>query len=276
MVLEFSALTRSNRGMCVSPLIVASLMLLIVLAGCAGTQRPSEPPMTRPAVIPPPQTRPVFRELGRSTQGRAIELHEFPVVAVAPARPVLIFAAIHGDEPTTEFVARRLIEHLHAHPAETPVIVIPAINPDGLAARSRTNSRGVDLNRNFPAANWKSTRRGAYYNGPSPASEVETRLLMKLIEELNPRRIVAMHSITRGRQCNNYDGPAKDLAERMSKHNGYPARATIGYPTPGSFGSYAGIDRQIPVITLELPRDLAGQAAWEQNREALLEALREP
>ena len=39
------------------------------------------------------------------------------------------------------------------------------------------------------------------------------------------------------------------------------------------FISYAGIDRQIPMITLELPRDLSSEAAWQQNREALLEAI---
>jgi len=59
----------------------------------------------------------------------------------------------------------------------------------------------------------------------------------------------------------------------MSGHNGYPPAATIGYPTPGSLGSYAGIDRQIPMITLELPRTLPGQAAWDNNRAALLAAI---
>jgi protein MpaA len=60
----------------------------------------------------------------------------------------------------------------------------------------------------------------------------------------------------------------------MAMHNVYPVKATIGYPTPGSFGSWAGIDLQIPVITLELPRDLPSEKAWEGNRDALLEAIR--
>jgi protein MpaA len=62
----------------------------------------------------------------------------------------------------------------------------------------------------------------------------------------------------------------------MSKHNGYPPAATMGYPTPGSLGSYAGIDRQIPMITLELPRDAPGDQAWRENREALLAAIAQP
>ena len=64
------------------------------------------------------------------------------------------------------------------------------------------------------------------------------------------------------------------LAARMSAHNGYPVTANIGYPTPGSFGSWAGNDLRIPVITLELPRDIPADKAWEGNREALLEAIR--
>jgi protein MpaA len=73
--------------------------------------------------------------------------------------------------------------------------------------------------------------------------------------------------------CNNYDGPAEPLARRMAAANGYPIRASIGYPTPGSLGSWAGIDRHIPIITLELPAAAAAARCWEANREALLAAV---
>jgi protein MpaA len=59
----------------------------------------------------------------------------------------------------------------------------------------------------------------------------------------------------------------------MSRYNQYPVTATMGYPTPGSLGSWAGIDRQIPIITLELPRQDAGPVAWEQNKNALIAAI---
>jgi len=35
--------------------------------------------------------------------------------------------------------------------------------------------------------------------------------------------------------------------------SGWPVRADIGYPTPGSLGSWLGLDRGLPVLTLELP-----------------------
>jgi murein peptide amidase A len=73
--------------------------------------------------------------------------------------------------------------------------------------------------------------------------------------------------------CNNFDGPAVALAGSMSEHNGYPVRASIGYPTPGSLGSYAGADRQIPTITLELPANHPTARSWNNNREALLAAI---
>jgi protein MpaA len=50
----------------------------------------------------------------------------------------------------------------------------------------------------------------------------------------------------------NYDGPAETLAQKISDIIKYPVEASIGYPTPGSFGTYAGVERQIPTITLEL------------------------
>jgi protein MpaA len=59
----------------------------------------------------------------------------------------------------------------------------------------------------------------------------------------------------------------------MSRLNGYTPTATIGYPTPGSMGTWAGIDRQIPMITLELPRTLPASQAWTNNRQAVLAAI---
>ena len=96
---------------------------------------------------------------------------------------------------------------------------------------------------------------------------------MTTIERLRPRLIITVHSIEHDKQCNNYDGPAREVAEIMSKHNGYPAVPTIGYPTPGSLGNWGGNDRQIPMITLELPRALPASKAWPDNRAAVYAAI---
>jgi predicted deacylase len=205
--------------------------------------------------------------IGQSVEGRPIELVRF---GEGPA-PVLVIAAIHGDEPTSKYVADHLIQML----ADVPKVnaaVIPCANPDGLAADQRTNAYGVDLNRNFPAANWKKSHPGRTDGGPAPASEPESAALVEVLRSLKPRLIISIHSMET--PCDNYDGPGQEIAELMSRHNHYPVRATIGYPTPGSLGSWAGIDRLIPVITLELPRHQSGEAAWQANRDALLATLR--
>jgi protein MpaA len=108
------------------------------------------------------------------------------------------------------------------------------------------------------------------YGGPSPASEPETRAVMRIIARYRPDRIVTIHSIGLGRYCNNYDGPALTIARAMSRRNGYPVTANIGYPTPGSFGTWAGVERGISVVTLELPSTASPQRCWRDSRDALL------
>ena len=191
-------------------------------------------------------------------------------------RPALIFGAIHGSEPNSGHLARQLLDYLLEHPeayANRRVAVIPVANPDGLVRKRRLNEHQIDLNRNFPATNWKASKRGEAFGGEKPASEPETQAIIKAVELLDPDRIVSIHAITKGRECNNYDGPGAELAERMKSLNGYRVAKTIGYPTPGSFGSWAGVDRQIPTMTLELPLGLPGEECWQQHRAALLAVI---
>ena len=176
------------------------------------------------------------------------------------------------------YVAEQLAAHLRANPkdAKRPVAVLVNANPDAYIANKRGNANGVDVNRNFPAKNWKPVKTRSNFNGAAPSTEPESRAIQQAINSLNPDRIVSIHSIDKGKHCNNYDGPARWLAEAMFKHNGYPVTATMGYPTPGSLGSWAGIDRQIPIVTLELPRQDPGTVAWAQNKNALLTAIAAP
>src|SRR5688500_16271035 len=244
-----------------------------------GTPRPA--PTTRRAAttsfsLPPLSASIRKTSLGTSVQGRAIEAALFGNVN---DRPTLVIGGIHGSEPTSAFVAHRLAELLNKHPqraAGRGIVIMPQANPDGLLALSRTNASGVDVNRNFPAKNWRPHKHKLYYNGPSPSSEPEARAILDAIERFKPSRIISIHSIERGKHCNNYDGPAEPLAKLMNSYNGYPVTATMGYPTPGSLGSYAGIDKSIPIVTLELPRDASGETAWNENREALLAAIAAP
>ena len=251
--------------------ISAALVMAVAATGCARHPRhPGVGEATSSPVAEPPAPAVRTVALGTSVNGEPITMHVFG----DGAEVTLIFCAIHGDETAAAFVGRKLLDECHTMVAElagASVALVPVANPDGVAAGTRTNANGVDCNRNFPASNWK--RRPGFLRsnpGKSPASEPETLAIMKAVELTKPARIVSVHS---GLRCNNYDGPAADLAALMASHNGYPVKSSVGYPTPGSFGSWAGIDLGIPVLTLELPRHPDGEKAWAENRAGLLAVI---
>ncbi len=214
---------------------------------------------------PPTQVR-----LGRSVTGTPIVMYIFG--RNETHRPVFIFGGIHGDEPTAAAIARRLVQYLQWHDEAYRgrcVAVLPRANPDGLKNNRRENHRGVDLNRNFPAKNFKPDKP----HGPHPASEPETRAILAAIETLRPGWIVSIHTCKRGRHGNNYDGPAEAIAKAMGRHNKFKTFGKWHNDTPGSFGNWAGVEQKIPVITLEIPNDLPPEKAWADNRRALLTAI---
>ncbi len=182
----------------------------------------------------------------------------------------LLLGVVHGNEPLGGPILERFIAEVRADPAllrGRRFVVVPVVNPDGLARGQRTNVRGVDLNRNFPAENWTPARRHGLY----PGSEPETRTVLKLMRQFRPARILAIHSPL---HCVNYDGPAREIAEAMARATKYPLRASIGYPTPGSLGSYAGIDLDTPTVTLELRHGLSRSRAWNEAYPGLVAFVR--
>ncbi len=185
----------------------------------------------------------------------------------------MIFGAFHQDETSSGGVVEALRLYLNANPREwkgSKVILVPQTNPDGALLHERTNANGVDLNRNFPGT-WRSISLGSRYDpGPEPASEAETRAVMLLVEKYAPSKIVSIHQPYR---CLNWDGEAgRRLEEEMSLYNGYPTEQDIGYPTPGSFGTYCA-RKGIAAVTLEMP-SADFPTCWRQNKKALLAAIR--
>ena len=123
--------------------------------------------------------------LGRSWQGR-------PITAVEVGDPsgtrVLVFGSIHGNETGGIAVARAL-ERLSPHGLD--LWIVPDLNPDGVAAGTRQNAHGVDLNRNF-SFRWRRMD-GVYESGPRPFSERETRIAHTLIVRLHPHVTIWFH-----------------------------------------------------------------------------------
>lgn len=161
---------------------------------------------------------------------------------------ILVIGVFHGDEPQGKF----LIEQYLKENNDTRLLFIPCLNPDGMAQNIRTNANGVDLNRNFPTQNWELTERNEFFGGESAGSEIETGFITEIIEIYNPELILTLHAPFK---VVNYDGNAQEISEKISQIINYPVEPSIGYPTPGSFGTYAGIEQKIPTITLELDEE---------------------
>jgi protein MpaA len=185
----------------------------------------------------------------------------------------LVLGATHGDEPESQWLVDQWMHHWDEITSDGEgVVAIPCLNPDGLALNTRQNANKVDLNRNFPTANWGQASDAAekvlghpYYGGSRAGSELETQWLIQLLETYHPKAILSVHTPYK---VVNWDGPpqAQLLADVVGAVTGYPVTHDIGYPTPGSFGTYVGIERHIPVITLELPED-SPDVLWAANKD---------
>ncbi len=181
-------------------------------------------------------------------------------------KTVLILGVFHGDEQDGEYLIREYIK-LNPKIYKNRLIFIPVVNETGKVQNRRVNKNGVDLNRNFPTSNWELSKvKDDYFGGEYKGSEIETRQLVKIIEHFNPNCILSLHQPYR---CVNFDGPYDEtlkIAQKVSQINGYKIQENIGYPTPGSFGTYCGIELRIPTITLELPENENKNTLWQDNK----------
>ncbi|MGZ4382116.1 MAG: DUF2817 domain-containing protein [Gaiellaceae bacterium] len=148
---------------------LAALAVLLLAAPAAGGERPNR----------------VW--LGASAQGRAIEAVELGDPHAA--RKVLVVGCIHGNECAGVAIVRRLEQA--AAPRGVDLWLVESLNPDGRAAGTRVNARGVDLNRNFPAG-WERLG-GVFDSGARPLSEPESRIAYRLILRLRPAVTIWFH-----------------------------------------------------------------------------------
>lgn len=196
---------------------------------------------------------------GVSVKGLPILFKEY---APRPNRPpqarILLLGGIHGDEYSSISIVFKWMEILKNH--HTGLFhwqIIPLVNPDGLlqTTSQRTNANGVDLNRNFPTADWrresldywvnKTKRDPRRYPGSAPLSEPESRWVAEKIEQFRPNVIVSIHAPF---GLLDFDGPPTTPPERL----GALYLSLLG-TYPGSLGRYAGIQKRLPIITIELP-----------------------
>ncbi len=190
----------------------------------------------------------------------------------------LIIAGTHGDENSSIVTLSCALRTLA--PARRRHHVILAVNPDGCQLGLRANARGVDLNRNFPAANWRAGETVYRWNsaaeardvvlltGEKPGSEPETQALCQLIHKLHPAWVVSFHDPL---AC--IEDPAHSaLGSWLAQTFALPLVTSVGYATPGSFGSWCA-DLGLPCITAEFP-PVSSDEASEKYLQAMTDLLR--
>jgi protein MpaA len=190
-----------------------------------------------------------------------------------PKNITLIMCGVHGDEITPVKFCYDLMNDLRSNPqiiGNNLIIVAPLVTPDSFFRKkpTRTNGRGVDINRNFPTKDWaknaiklwKSRYRSdkRRYPGKYALSEQETIFSVNIISRYKPQKIISVHAPL---TLLDYDGPsftqnegkaAKQLLVQMSNKAGKYKISNYPFFT-GSLGNWAGNERNIPTYTLELP-----------------------
>lgn len=192
--------------------------------------------------------------IGHSVRGRAI-------VAMAlgdpdASRRLLVVGCIHGDESAGTAIARRV--ESAAVPKQAMLWVIEDLNPDGVAAGTRQNADGVDLNRNFP---WRWRRLGhrgyRQYSGPRPLSEPESRIARTLILKVRPVVSIWFHQPL---GLVDESGGDVRVERRYARLAGLPVGRLTRYP-----GSAAGWQNHrllgSTAFVVELPSRLSKMAA---------------
>jgi protein MpaA len=174
------AASRLRRGLTAAGTALALLPAVLAVPGADATAVSS----AHPGVIG-------HRVIGHSVQGR-------PIVAWHLGDPgkqtVVLISLMHGNEPAPRRILTNLRDGAPVH--ELNLWVVPVYNPDGFAHHDRHNAHGVDPNRNYPYK-WVPLS-GNYDSGPRPASEPETRAMMRFLDQVRPAYVLSFHQPLHG------------------------------------------------------------------------------
>ena len=217
----------------------------------------------------------------------------------------LVLSGVHPDEYTPVPMGFKLARYIRQNPKSFQtdtyrVVIAPLVNPDGFLRKrpTRVNASGIDPNRNFFTKDWyqKALKTWRYRKGKSPRhfpgffpnTEAETQFQVFLIEQYKPDKIISIHAplgfldydgpgdrVTRPKSLS--DRKAKRLANAISeKSNNY--RVVDHSFFPGSLGNFAGNDKKVPTVTLELKTidSRKVRTYWKQFLPGILQSIEYP
>lgn len=193
IVVVFIVLTRRGQPQAVEPTSAPAVAVATPAGGIPPQPTQPPPPTAVPTEVVQP-TPTVFRStevIGQSAGGRPVEAI---LVGTGDKAVVFVGALQGGVAPNTRDLVQQAADFFGANPEQVPgdvlAIFVPALNPDGMAAGNRPNSRGVYLGNNWDIR-WSAnphTPEGVKTGGggAQPFSEPES---------------VALRDLVRGRQA---------------------------------------------------------------------------
>jgi len=248
-----------------------------VIATPSPTTQPSPVATATPIPTFTPTPLPQTFVVGQTVAGRDIVAHRYGDGEAM----IMLIGGIHGGwEANTVELIQQLMRHFETHPESivpgVSFLLIPVLNPDGLAAgrdiNSRFNGNTVDLNRNW-GCGWSAEAfwRDQHVDpGSQPFSEPETQAVAALIRWVQPSVVLFYHSAAKGVFAGHCDGG--EVSDEMAAVYGEAAGYEYGgdftaYPVTGTGPSWVdGLG--IPSADVELATKTATEFA--QNLRAII------
>lgn len=166
---------------------------------------------------------------------------------------ILIMGSVYGNEPESIELLEAVMQEAKSY-GQSPsysFLMIRTPNPDGLAEHIRTNHNGVDLNRNFPST-W-FTASPNRLTGPFPASEVETKNLMRILKEFQPHRVLHLRSSIGQRPLILMNEQIAHAAEKIQLQPKVDVGTFSGQYKAGSFEEFVTLRIDAELMTVLLP-----------------------
>lgn len=257
-------------------IVPVSVLVLILSRPTPATETAQSPQtivakQTETAVTEPVPAKEIVtkRIVGYSENGRAIDAYQFG----SGSSCLLFFGGIHGNEKGAVDMLRTFADEITLRPnivsAEKKVVIIPLLNPDGyMEDLYRTNTNGVNLNRNFETHGWTTYPDEETFAGKEPFSEAEARVLRGVVQECAPSMMIAFHS-QGGVVSPETSAESVALGNWYASKTGYTIYNDWNYP--GTATQWFTNTTGKPAITVEITSH--DKNDWETNRDALLELI---